>query len=184
MAAGWILGVWVVFAFLHALGSQNGQPVMTDFAHQLRSVGVEMVVQVVLVLGWSLTRDRRARQEQGQSSRRPWDPVDAEQTVVFNTPYDHAFEAALGAVQAVPGVRVAEGDPATQRITAKTGMSRASWGEHIRIDVVPLGDSQTRVAVQSRPAFAPQIVDNGRNTSNVSQFLFELRRSLPLQQAL
>jgi hypothetical protein len=183
LALGWLLGVYVIFAFAGALASTNGQPIGTDFVHHLRSDSVEMLVLAALILGRALTRDHQARERQGLSTDRILDAVDAEQTLVLNTPYAHAFEATLGAVRSLPGAHAPKADPSTGHITAKVKMSRKTWGEHIRVDLAPVNAEQTRVTVQSHPAFAPTIVDYGKNTANVTKILYELRLSLPPREA-
>jgi hypothetical protein len=69
--------------------------------------------------------------------------------------------------------------PSSGLITAKSRLNRKSWGEHIRIQLSPVSDHETRIAIQSDPAFAPTLVDYGQNQTNVSQIISGLRLSLP-----
>ena len=49
------------------------------------------------------------------------------------------------------------------------GVTATSWGEKITVKLVPTGPAQTMVTINSRCALPTQIVDWGKNKSNVEK---------------
>jgi hypothetical protein len=180
LALAWFVGVNAVFAFFRALGSTAGGSSLAHFLAAMRSDLLVAVPVALLVLGWALVRDRRAREEQGQPARAAWDAVNSSTELMLDAPLPHAFEAVLGAVRSVPKVRVVKAELPTGRIIGKVGVSWQSWGEQIRIYLAAVSDSQTRVSIESRPSFAPTIADYGKNQANVGAIVRALGPSIPV----
>lgn len=53
------------------------------------------------------------------------------------------------------------------RFVFNSGMNFASWGETIYITVLPVGPRSTSIEVRSECALPTQIIDYGKNASNV-----------------
>lgn len=73
---------------------------------------------------------------------------------VYAAPYDSVYAATLAAAKAKE-LDLVESDPSTGRIVVSHGISWWSWGERIVIWLRSLNESNTDVAIVSKPILAP-----------------------------
>ena len=90
----------------------------------------------------------------------------------FPHPRDRVFEAVLQAIGNTKGMKLKSSDRSTGQIVAKTSVSLASWGENIRLEVVPDGDDAAVVRMAS--TVKAQLVDWGKNRRNIEKLLMEV----------
>jgi hypothetical protein len=77
------------------------------------------------------------------------------------------------------GFKVQQADPDAGSIRARVGFSFRSWGENISVHV----DDTGTVQVTSECSMPTQLVDYGKNKSNVTRFLAGLSARLGESQA-
>lgn len=73
---------------------------------------------------------------------------------VYAAPYNSVYAATLAAAKAQK-LELVESDPAAGRIVVSHGISLWSWGERIAIWLHRLNESNTDVAIVSKPILAP-----------------------------
>ena len=97
--------------------------------------------------------------------------------VEFDRAPAEVFEAM---VRALPEARMKlkSSDAATHHIEATTGMSLASWGENIRIDLSEAAPGRTRATISS--ANKAQLVSWGKNKKNLDKIVEKTRAQLGL----
>ncbi|WP_096506444.1 hypothetical protein [Burkholderia sp. IDO3] len=99
------------------------------------------IIVAVMLSGCASTESVKASQEQGVHR-------------VYTAPYNSVYAATLAAVKAKE-LELVESDPAAGRIVVSHGISLLSWGERIAIWLRPLNESNTDVAIVSKPILAP-----------------------------
>jgi hypothetical protein len=68
--------------------------------------------------------------------------------------------------------RVVKTDKDNKKILATVGISFASWGENISVEI----DDDANLSIVSKLAFPLQIIDWGKNRQNVNKFFTELQK--------
>jgi hypothetical protein len=69
----------------------------------------------------------------------------------------------------VQAAKVNEADESSRSVELKVGISFKSWGERVRIELAPEGESSTRAKVSSKPSLGTTMVDYGKNQDNVNR---------------
>jgi hypothetical protein len=95
-------------------------------------------------------------------------PRRAERTVDLPQAPAMVFDA-IGRVLTGQGARIAQADPATGRIVAKTSFTMASYGETIAATVAPNAAGGTRLIARSTLKWG--LVDWGKNRRNLDRLL-------------
>ena len=62
------------------------------------------------------------------------------------------------------------------------GINLLSWGEDIKIDIYPCSEQQTVVEIVSECAMPTQIIDWGRNSTNIKEIMTYLLNGLVVQR--
>ena len=96
------------------------------------------------------------------------------QVIEVPHPKPQTFDALLRALPSI-GMKIKEADPATGHIDASTGISLASWGEKIRVDVTD-GANGSLVNVSS--GNKAQLISWGKNNKNIDQIEQALHQAL------
>ncbi|MDQ4004871.1 MAG: hypothetical protein M3135_01025 [Actinomycetota bacterium] len=86
---------------------------------------------------------------------------------VYQRNWYEEFQATTNAVPSVKKMKVKTADPNTGRIIAGSGMSMASWGEEVIIDVWEHAPGWAGVRVTSQ--LKAQLVDWGKNKKNIAK---------------
>ena len=96
--------------------------------------------------------------------------------IELECPYDEAFKLCTLAVNVVRGrPRILSRDKSRGLITAKTGITRDSWGEIITFNIRRISDNRTRIEISSRSVIYVQILDSGKNFENIEKITAFLR---------
>jgi hypothetical protein len=74
------------------------------------------------------------------------------------------------ALQKFPA-RIVENNLLQNYITARTSTSWKSWGDDIRVDVVPIDETNSLVNIICRPALKTTLVDYGKNYGNAEKLM-------------
>lgn len=132
---------------------------------------VLLVLVAVVVLPFSLARDRRAKQAHGLPSDTP---TEATREVRMSLAPEAALEQAALAFSSVEFVKSASVRVDRQRglVRARTRMTGGSWGERLTATVSPIDDG-ARVVIESR-GVVPQLIDYGKNARNVAAICQQL----------
>jgi hypothetical protein len=103
-------------------------------------------------------------------------PASYQGSMTFPAGNDDVFQACL---QAVPqcGFRIAESHPEARLIKARARMSMRSWGENVTITTRTDG----RADIKSSCRWWIQVIDYGKNKTNVNALFSALRLLLPPQ---
>lgn len=88
--------------------------------------------------------------------------------VEFAKPPAEVFDAMVRALPEAK-MKVKSSDAATGRIEATTGMSLASWGEKISIDLEEAGTGRTKATISS--GNKAQLVSWGKNKKNLDKIV-------------
>jgi uncharacterized protein (DUF1499 family) len=92
-----------------------------------------------------------------------------EAEAVFPQPRDRVYQAVVEAIEAMPKVKVREGDPVRGHLDVSKAVSWKSWGERITVDLSEPTPGQTTMRVRS--AIRAQLVDWGVNRQNVEAII-------------
>ncbi len=98
-------------------------------------------------------------------------------TVEYQQPYTAVFNAFQQALTA-NGMTYGLCKPETGTIHGNSDMSLFSWGEEIHINMGVTPQGTTKVDVSSKCTF-PQLIDWGKNKSNVNRILLHVSTHLP-----
>ncbi len=80
------------------------------------------------------------------------------------------LENCILALQKFPA-EIVENNSLQNYITARTSTSWKSWGDDIRIDVVPIDEINSQVKIICRPALKTTFVDYGKNYENAEKLI-------------
>lgn len=83
-------------------------------------------------------------------------PAFAGTSIVYNQSYERTFDATLEAVKWA-GLKLVEENRAKRVIVASHGVSLMSWGERVRVTVLPLDEQHTQVNILSKRVLATNI---------------------------
>jgi hypothetical protein len=97
-------------------------------------------------------------------------------TAVFQRNWLDVFQAAQHVLPTVKKMKVKSADQSTGRIVASSGMSMASWGEEVIIDVWEHSPGWAGVRVTSQ--LKAQLVDWGKNKKNLAKVFDALSAAL------
>jgi len=87
------------------------------------------------------------------------------------------LENCVLALQKFPA-RIVENNSLQNYITACTSTSWKSWGDDIRIDVVPIDETNTQIKIICRPALKTTLVDYGKNYENAEKLMSLINETL------
>jgi hypothetical protein len=88
--------------------------------------------------------------------------------LVLQSNSKNTFDNCILALRKFP-VKTINTNSAKSYIKARVGRSWKSWGDDIRIDLIPLGDTDTKVEITCRPKVKTALVDYGKNYENAEK---------------
>lgn len=86
--------------------------------------------------------------------------------VNLGVPYQRAFDAVVAALPTIP-MTVGSADPSTGLIIGSSGISAASWGEKITVQVWAVDEATSAFTVESKLSFG--LVDWGKHKKNIAK---------------
>ncbi len=98
---------------------------------------------------------------------------------VYQRNWNEVFQATTTAIPTVKKMKVKTADPNTGRIIAGSGMSMASWGEEVIIDVWEHAPGWAGVRVTSQ--LKAQLVDWGKNKKNIAKIFDAITGAVGVQ---
>ena len=99
----------------------------------------------------------------------------------FPFPKDQVFEALCAAIPTISGMKIESADKLMGRVMVKAGVSLASWGENIPIQLSSIGENLTKVKITSSPKTGIMFggaFDMGKNRKNIETILLSTSRML------
>ena len=100
-------------------------------------------------------------------------------TAVYQRNWYEVFQAVTNAIPNMRKMKLKSTDPSTGQIIASTGMSMASWGEDVVINVWEHAPGWAGVKVGSH--LKAQLVDWGRNKKNVAAIFDAITAAVGVQ---
>lgn len=100
--------------------------------------------------------------------------VDHNGEAEFPVSKDKVFEAMCIAIPTIKGLTIESADKFLGRIVVKGGVSLASWGENIPIQLTEIGENKTKVSITSSPKTGIMLGganDMGKNRKNIESIL-------------
>lgn len=100
--------------------------------------------------------------------------VDHEGTVEYPFSQKTVFKAIMEAAPNIEGLSVDSADEMSGRVTFKAGVSLASWGENIPVQLVRIAPSRTQMKVLSTPKTGVMFggaMDFGKNRRNIEKII-------------
>lgn len=100
--------------------------------------------------------------------------LDREGGAEFPFSKDVVFDAMIKAIPTVKGMKISSSDKLSGRITVKTGVTIASFGENVPIQLISVAENKTQVKISSAPkiaTFASAALDMGKNNANIERIL-------------
>lgn len=100
--------------------------------------------------------------------------VDHEGTVEYPFSRKTVFKAIMEAAPNIEGLSVDSADEMSGRVTFKAGVSLASWGENIPVQLVRIAPSRTQMKVLSTPKTGVMFggaMDFGKNRRNIEKII-------------
>lgn len=100
--------------------------------------------------------------------------LDKEGGAEFPFSKDVVFDAMIKAIPTVKGMKISNSDKLSGRITVKSGVSLASFGENVPVQLISLSENKTQVKISSAPkiaTFASVALDMGKNNANIERIL-------------
>ena len=92
----------------------------------------------------------------------------------FPFPKNEVFDALCIAIPSISGLKVESADRMIGRILVKGGISLASWGENIPIQLIEISENKTRIQITSTPKTGIMMggaFDMGKNRKNIEDIL-------------
>lgn len=100
--------------------------------------------------------------------------VDHEGTVEYPFSQKTVFKAIMEAAPNIEGLSVDSADEMSGRVTFKAGVSLASWGENIPVQLVRIAPTRTQMKVLSTPKTGVMFggaMDFGKNRRNIEKIM-------------
>lgn len=100
--------------------------------------------------------------------------VDHEGTVEYPFSQKTVFKAIMEAAPNIEGLSVDSADEMSGRVTFKAGVSLASWGENIPVQLVRMAPTRTQMKVLSTPKTGVMFggaMDFGKNRRNIEKII-------------
>lgn len=100
--------------------------------------------------------------------------VDHEGTVEYPFSQKTVFKAIMEAAPNIEGLSVDSADEMSGRVTFKAGVSLASWGENIPVQLVRIAPTRTQMKVLSTPKTGVMFggaMDFGKNRRNIEKII-------------
>lgn len=100
--------------------------------------------------------------------------VDHEGTVEYPFSQKTVFKAIMEAAPNIEGLSVDSADEMSGRVTFKAGVSLASWGENILVQLVRIAPTRTQMKVLSTPKTGVMFggaMDFGKNRRNIEKII-------------
>lgn len=100
--------------------------------------------------------------------------VDHEGTVEYPFSQKTVFKAIMEAAHNIEGLSIDSADEMSGRVTFKAGVSLASWGENIPVQLVRIAPSRTQMKVLSTPKTGVMFggaMDFGKNRRNIEKII-------------
>ena len=120
--------------------------------------------------------------------------VDHNGEAEFPVNKDKVFDAICIAIPTIKGLSIESSDKFSGRVVVKGGVSLASWGENIPIQLTEIDENRTRVSIISSPktgVLFGGMNDMGKNRKNIESILLRVSQVLqagqttyPTQQAI
>jgi hypothetical protein len=107
--------------------------------------------------------------------------VDHEGEVVYPYSKKTVFNAIMEAAKNISGLSLDSADELSGRVTFKAGVSLASWGENIPVQLEELGANQTKMKVLSTPKTGIMFggaMDFGKNRQNIEKIINAVSNAL------
>jgi hypothetical protein len=113
--------------------------------------------------------------------------VDHNGEAEFPVNKDIVFDAMCIAIPTIKGLSIASADKFLGRIMVKGGVSLASWGENVPIQLIEINENKTRVSITSSPKTGIMLGganDMGKNRKNIERILSATSQVLQSGQAI
>lgn len=110
--------------------------------------------------------------------------VDHEGTVEYPFSQKTVFKAIMEAAPNIEGLSVDSADEMSGRVTFKAGVSLASWGENIPVQLVRIAPNRTQMKVLSTPKTGVMFggaMDFGKNRRNIEKIISAVSAVLSTQ---
>lgn len=107
--------------------------------------------------------------------------VDHEGEVVHPYSKKAVFNAIMEAAKNISGLSLDSADELSGRVTFKAGVSLASWGENIPVQLEEMGANQTKMKVLSTPKTGIMFggaMDFGKNRQNIEKIINAVSNAL------
>ncbi|MST83662.1 SHOCT domain-containing protein [Hallella mizrahii] len=107
--------------------------------------------------------------------------VDHEGEVVYPYSKKTVFNAVMEAANNISGLSLDSADELSGRVTFKAGVSLASWGENIPVQLEEIGANQTKMKVLSTPKTGIMFggaMDFGKNRQNIEKIINAVSNAL------
>lgn len=101
--------------------------------------------------------------------------VKREVTINVQGQFDQIWDACIAALKRMK-VGINTLDAKQGLISGETGLNWRSWGEIVEVQITVVGPNECAVHVKSDCRMTTTLVDYGKNSSNIRQFLRELMR--------
>jgi hypothetical protein len=166
--------VFVAFGFGFVLSIPHiGSDLSNYVGHfAMASILVLLVVEIPLIF---IFRAFERRQSGSTITGRHWRPVVVRDATVLPVELPLAYEAAILAVNSIPGVSIRSADSAGALIKAEIPMSWESHGERLVVRLKSRGPRSTEVVVKSSPKLPTTLFDGGKNRQNVDLVIDSLK---------
>lgn len=100
--------------------------------------------------------------------------VDHEGTVEYPFSHKTVFKAIMEAAPNIEGLTVDSADEMSGRVTFKAGVSLASWGENVPVQLIQIAPNRTQMKVLSTPKTGVMFggaMDLGKNRRNIEKII-------------
>ena len=100
---------------------------------------------------------------------------------------DKVFDALCSAIPRIKGMKVETADKLLGRVMVKAGVSLASWGENIPIQLTTITEDRTKIQITSSPKTGIMLggaFDMGKNRQNIEQILLMTSKILSSPQSV
>lgn len=96
------------------------------------------------------------------------------------------FTAIIDAVPNIEGLELDGADEISGRVTFKTGVSLASWGENISVQLIQVSNARTKMQIMSTPKTGIMFggaMDMGKNRKNIEKIINAVSKTLASKEA-